>query len=224
MGNAPLEAKYLSCKGGYDPHASITHMDGEGIDACALFPSLGLLLGGLQDPNFSAACYRAYNRWLADFCEAYPDRLFGVAMVPLQSVEFAVAELRYARKNLRMSAALIRPNPYENRLLNDPAYLPFWQEAQELDMAIAIHTGSAADMPTVGMDRVGENFMTRHIVTHTLEEMLAMLSVVFCAVCERFPKLRFGFFEGGGGWVAGWLDRMDRHYDGIPRAGASKFM
>jgi predicted TIM-barrel fold metal-dependent hydrolase len=28
---------------------------------------------------------RAYNRWLADYCKPYPDRLFGVAMLPMQS-------------------------------------------------------------------------------------------------------------------------------------------
>jgi hypothetical protein len=32
-------------------------------------------------------------------------------------------------------------------------------------------------------------------------------------VCERHPKLRVGFLESGGGWIAPWLDRMDRHFD-----------
>ena len=32
-------------------------------------------------------------------------------------------------------------------------------------------------------------------------------------VCQRFPKLRIAFLESGGGWVAPWLDRMDRHFD-----------
>lgn len=211
-GRGPLDIRYLDCKGGYDPHARVAYMDTEGIDATALFPSAGLLLGGLEDPKHAAACYRAYNRWLADFCGAYPDRLHGIAMIPLQSVELAIEEVRFARKTLGMGAAFIRPNPYAGRLLDDPAYQPFWAEVQELDMSIAVHTGSAGDMPTIGMDRYGDQFMTRHIVTHTMENMLAMLNIVFCAVCEDFPKIRFGFFEGGGGWVAGWLDRMDRHY------------
>src|SRR5262249_7947983 len=28
-----------------------------------------------------------------------------------------------------------------------------------------------------------------------------------------FPTVRFAFLESGGGWMAGWLDRMDRHFD-----------
>ena len=37
----------------------------------------------------AAAACRAYNRWLADYCKPYPDRLFGAAMLPMQSVDAA---------------------------------------------------------------------------------------------------------------------------------------
>jgi predicted TIM-barrel fold metal-dependent hydrolase len=33
---------------------------------------------------------RAYNRWLADYWGEYPERLFGVASLPMQSVEHAI--------------------------------------------------------------------------------------------------------------------------------------
>ncbi len=36
--------------------------------------------------HLAAAMCRAYNRWLADYCKPYPDRLFGIAMMPMQSV------------------------------------------------------------------------------------------------------------------------------------------
>ena len=77
-------------KGGFDPHARIVDMDREGIDAAFLYPSLGLFLGGMKDPDVAAAACRAYNRWLADYCKPYPDRLFGAAMLPMQS---SVAQL-----------------------------------------------------------------------------------------------------------------------------------
>src|SRR5204863_204372 len=32
-------------------------------------------------------------------------------------------------------------------------------------------------------------------------------------LCEKYPKIRIGFLESGGGWIAPWLDRMDRHFD-----------
>jgi predicted TIM-barrel fold metal-dependent hydrolase len=43
--------------------------------------------------------------------------------------------------------------------------------------------------------------------------MLVALSVIWGGVCERFPTIRIGFLESGGGWIAPWLDRMDRHFD-----------
>jgi predicted TIM-barrel fold metal-dependent hydrolase len=46
-----------------------------------------------------------------------------------------------------------------------------------------------------------------------MEMMLACLSVIWGGVCERHPKIRIAFLESGGGWVAPWIDRMDRHFD-----------
>ena len=70
--------------GGFDPHQRIPDMDADGIDAAFLYPSIGLFAGSIQDPELAAATCRAYNRWLADYCKPYPDRLFGVAMLPMQ--------------------------------------------------------------------------------------------------------------------------------------------
>ena len=63
--------------GGFDPHKRIPDMDDDGIDAVFLYPSLGLFSGAIHDPELAAAVCRAYNRWLADYCKPYPDRLFG---------------------------------------------------------------------------------------------------------------------------------------------------
>jgi predicted TIM-barrel fold metal-dependent hydrolase len=198
-------------KGGFDPHARIPDMDLDGIDAVFLYPTLGLFSGGVEEPQLSAALCRAYNRWLADYCRPYPDRLFGVAMLPMLSVEMAIEEMRYARNQLGMRSGFLRPNPYNNRTLAHPDYNPFWAEAQELDFAIGVHEGTGG-MPAVGVDRV-EGSGARHMVSHTMEMMLASLSVIWGGVCERYPKVRFAFLESGGGWMAPWLDRMDRHFE-----------
>jgi predicted TIM-barrel fold metal-dependent hydrolase len=199
--------------GGFDPHARIPDMDADGIDAAFLYPSIGLFSGAIHDPELAAAVCRAYNRWLADYCSPYPDRLFGVAMLPMQDVDLAVAEMRFARKQLGFKAAFIRPNPYHgNKTINHPMYEKFWTAAEDFDLSIGFHEGASAGMPQVGMDR----FATRgaqHIVTHTMEMMLACLAVIWGGVCEKHPKVRIAFLESGGGWVAPWLDRMDRHFD-----------
>jgi uncharacterized protein len=198
--------------GGFDPHKRIPDMDLDGIDAAFLYPSVGLFAGAVQDPELSAALCRAYNRWLADYCKPYPDRLFGVAMLPMQSVPHAIQEMRFARQELDFKGAFLRPNPYNNKMIDHPDYEPFWTAAEDLDMAIGFHEGGSSGMPTVGIDRF-ESRAARHIVSHTMEMMLACLAVIWGGVCERHPKIRIAFLESGGGWIAPWLDRMDRHFD-----------
>jgi len=202
-------------KGGFDPHARIPDMDAEGIDAAFLYPSLGLFLGATKDPDFSNAVCRAYNRWLADYCKPYPERLFGAAMLPMQSVAGAVQEMRFAASELGFHAGFIRPNPYNGRVLHDPEYDPLWAEAQELGFSIGIHGGSESGQPTLAMDRFTRGGAVRHVVAHTFEMIAAATSLIMCGVCDRFPKVKFAFLESGGGWMAGWLDRMDRHFDDV---------
>ena len=175
-------------------------MELDGIDAVFLYPTLGLFSGAIEDPQLAAATCRAYNRWLADYCQPYPDRLFGVAMLPMQSIELAIEEMRYARNELGMRSGFLRPNPYNDRMLGHRDYDVFWAEAQELDFAIGIHEGTGG-MPAAGADRF-EELAPRHIVSHTVEMMLASLSIIWDGVCERFPKLRIAFLESGGGWIA----------------------
>jgi predicted TIM-barrel fold metal-dependent hydrolase len=198
--------------GGFDPHERIKDMDLDGIDAVFLYPSIGLFSGAITDPDLAWAMCRAYNRWLADYCMPYPDRLFPIAMLPMQSIEAALAEMRFTRKTLGMRGGFLRPNPYNNRMAGHPDYDPFWAEAQALDFCIGFHEGGASGMPTVGIERF-DSRGARHIISHTMEMMLTAVSVIWGGVCERFPQIRISFLESGGGWIAAWLDRMDRHFD-----------
>jgi predicted TIM-barrel fold metal-dependent hydrolase len=198
-------------KGGFDSHARIPDMDLDGIDAAYLYPSIGLFAGAVEDPKLSAAICRAYNRWLADYCKPYPDRLFGIAMLPMQHIDFAIEEMRYARKELGMPGIFLRPNPYNDKMVHHPDYDRFWSAVEDMDVAVGFHEGGSSGMAQVGLDRFSTRG-ARHIVTHTMEMMMACLSMIWCGVCDKHPKLRVGFLESGGGWIVPWLERMDRHY------------
>src|SRR3954452_3634545 len=122
-------------RGGFNPHDRIPDMDLDGIDAAYLYPSIGLFAGSVEDPKLSAAICRAYNRWLADYCAPYPDRLFGIAMLPLQHIDMAIEEMSFARKQLGMTGIFLRPNPYNDKMVHHPEYDRFWSAVEELDMA-----------------------------------------------------------------------------------------
>lgn len=200
--------------GGFDPHQRILVLDREGIDASFLYPTLGLLIGGMKNEQLATACCRAYNRWLADYCSSYPARLFGVALIPMQSPDEAIAEIRFVTSDLGLRAGFVRPNPYGGRPLHHPSNDPVWRVAQDCGLAIAVHaTSSNIGMPVLAEDRFKGRKAAKHCVSHTLEMIAAVTSFVMCGICDRFPDLRVGFMEAGGGWLAGWLDRMDRHFE-----------
>jgi uncharacterized protein len=72
--------------GGYDPFARIKDMERDGVEAEILYTTFGLFLFAIEDPDLQFACFQAFNDWLANYCAASPNRLFGVAMIPTEPV------------------------------------------------------------------------------------------------------------------------------------------
>ncbi len=200
--------------GGFDPARRLAVLDEEGIDIALLFPTIYLLIGDVREPEVAAACCRAYNDWMADFCRRDPERLHGVGIVPLQDPALAARETqRIATLGLR--AALIRPERYAGLALYDPACEPFFAAAQECDLAVAVHGSFGVRMP--GFAARWQNPFFTHMVCHPFEQMAACMDIVCGGVLERFPRLRVGFFESGLGWLVYWLERMDEHFDDMRR-------
>jgi predicted TIM-barrel fold metal-dependent hydrolase len=68
-------------------------MDADGVDVSIVYPTVGLLLYSVPDSDLLTAIVRTYNDWLAEFCNAFPDRLKGIAMLNVDDVPSAVKEL-----------------------------------------------------------------------------------------------------------------------------------
>jgi predicted TIM-barrel fold metal-dependent hydrolase len=198
--------------GGWDPEARLRDMDSEGIDVAVLYPTLAFFFPEVRDAELHAALCRAYNDWLADYVRSAPERLVGVALLPLDDVAAAVGELERATEVHGFRGAFMRPNPYAGRLLHDPAYDPFWDCAQSLGVPITVHEGISDSLPTLGRER-SDSPVVQHLMSHPFEQMSACASILLEGIAERFPRLRFVFLESGSGWLPYWLDRMDSHWD-----------
>ena len=85
-------------RGGYDPQAHVQDMDRDTVAGGVLYPSQGLTTYRIPDSALLSAIFRAYNDWLADFCQPYPQRLKGIAMLNVDDVQDAVGELQRAAK------------------------------------------------------------------------------------------------------------------------------
>ncbi len=66
------------------------------LQAAVLYPTAGLALGLIQDPDWACVVARAYNNWLYDRYCTVDARLKGVAMLPVHNPQEAAAELRHA--------------------------------------------------------------------------------------------------------------------------------
>ncbi|MCH9037722.1 MAG: amidohydrolase family protein [Chloroflexi bacterium] len=204
---------------GWGPDTQLEAMDVEGIDIALLFPSMGLFAHAKEydDDNLAAAISRAYNNWLAEFCQSDNNRMYGSAMVTAQNIEAAVEESRRAGEKLGFKSIFLRPNPMRGRNWHHPYYDPLWAECQRLDLAVGFHEGTPCELPVA----MGERFdgqhedlwTTEHLAAHPIEQMYACLSVIMGGVTERFPDLRIAFLEGNCSWLPFWLWRMDEHYE-----------
>jgi predicted TIM-barrel fold metal-dependent hydrolase len=203
---------YTPRAGGFDPAARVADLDAEGIDVAVLYPSIGLYFAELTDTDLQAALCRAYNRWLADYCRVAPERLVGVALLPLADLDQAVRELEHATERLGLRGAFVRPNPCAGRPLHHPAHDRLWACAAALGVPVAVHEGLADTIPTLGRERF-DNAAIRHVLAHPFEQMAACAGFVLTGVLERHPDLRVAFLESGCSWLPYWLERMDEHWE-----------
>jgi len=189
--------------GGWDPAARLRDQERDGVVAEVVYPSLALQLFRIRDAEFQAATFRAYNDWLAEFCAAAPDRLAGIALVPLHDVAVGVAELERARR-LGLRGALIWSSAPDDRPYLDPTYEPFWAAAEAAGTPLSLHLGTGATPlgGTAGMLAVAYMF-THHAAQRSLVQM------IFGGVLERHPRLRIVSVENDVGWIPHWLERID---------------
>jgi predicted TIM-barrel fold metal-dependent hydrolase len=194
---------------GATPGQHLSSMDQTGVDVAFFYPTAAsflLRIDGME-PARAAAFASAYNDWLRDFCRAAPERLRGVGALSLHEPARMLAELeRVASFGWRV--VVLPPNPVGGRTLAHPDYEPFWAACERLGVAVSIHEGTHARLPTAGADRFTTRFAL-NASSHPLEQMLALLTLIDGGVLERHPGLRVAFLEAGCGWVPYWLWRMD---------------
>jgi predicted TIM-barrel fold metal-dependent hydrolase len=196
---------------GFDAVSQLQAMDREGLDVAALYPSIGLgiMMREEINPKLAAAVARAYNNWLHDFCKADPKRLKGVAMLSLHDVSEAVKEAERAVTKLGFVGVFARPEPLRNLPWHSRYFDTLWSCLESLGAPIGFHSAAAAgEVPQIG-DRFGDNLLLRHVASHPMENMLAMIDVIGGGVCERHPKLKVTFLECYCGWVSFLLHRMN---------------
>jgi uncharacterized protein len=209
-------------------------MDALGIDQALLFPTLfAEYFPAIDNPDLAAALARAYNDWLWDFARRAPQRLFPVALLPLQDVNFSLRELRrVAKRGFR--AVFLRPSfyarkfgswaPYDTsarpRFLNHPDYDPLWVALEQLGVRACVHPAAGstnAEWTSTGpyLERVARPLRTGHYLAEsiapTMDNAIFLTAMCFYGHMERFPALRFSMHHSGASWVPLALEKAETY-------------
>ncbi|HXJ83183.1 MAG TPA: amidohydrolase family protein [Candidatus Methylomirabilis sp.] len=191
-------------------------LDKGGVETTVLYPTLGLFMSFLKDPDWAVALCRAYNSFMHEEFIRVSPRLKAVALLPVQNPAAAAVELRRAVKDLGMVGAMLSADG--GHLFGDAKFNPVYEEAERLGVMLGVHA-SGSHLGGAGVD-LFPRFIQAHTCSHAFGQMRQFTSMIFEGIPERFPKLRLAFLEAGCGWAPYWMERMDDEFAKRGRAEA----
>jgi aminocarboxymuconate-semialdehyde decarboxylase len=177
-------------RGGWDMERRFKDMDAAGIDMQVVSNTPQTFLYN-QEPALTAALAALQNDQIAKAVAANPQRLMGIATLPMQAPELAASELRRAMRTLGLRGAQIGSN-VNGRNLDDPALEPLWTVAHELAAFIMVHPTQVA-----GAERLKAYYLV-NLIGNPLDTTIAAAALVFGGVLERHPNIKFLMVHGGG--------------------------
>ena len=226
------ERASVMLQGLYDSKTRNQCLDAEGIVAEVIFPD-GFVMNfppysDAMEPAASPvlakkfwpiekrlAGARAYNRWLAEFCNEAPERRAGVILVPpAHDVGTIVAELRRWREAGLRGGFLIPPLAEGLPGYHDPYYHPIWSAAVDLGLPVSVHGGQTQVSDAIQVYGDAEPLASvLHFTESPLIERRPITHFIWGGVFERFPKLRLVYAEALSHWVPQMLHTLDEMYE-----------
>src|SRR5918992_5132434 len=192
----------LPPKARWTPEERLADMDSLGVDVHVLSPYSGFYNYEL-DSAVAVATSRDSNNEIHQMTKTWPDRFAGLATLPMQDVNAAIAELERVMTQLGFKGAMI-DDKVNGRTLDEPEFLPFWKAAEQLGALILFH-------------QAGDTFVSSRIKRYHLPNSIGNLadravtfaSLVFGGVMDACPDLKICLAHGGGYTCYG-IGRMDR--------------
>jgi predicted TIM-barrel fold metal-dependent hydrolase len=203
-------------RGCWDIDARIKDMDINGVWASLNFPSQitgfsGRVFSSASDPELGLAVTRAYNDWVYEtWWQPYPERIIPCGITFLADPEAGASEVRRnAERGFRTVTLPERPHRIGLPSIFSGYWDPIVAACEETGTVISLHVGSSGmpDMPSDGpLLQLGATLFGQMSLTACAEWLWSGLPV-------RFPDLQIAMSEGGIGWVAMLLDRLENIVD-----------
>jgi aminocarboxymuconate-semialdehyde decarboxylase len=191
-----------------DVESIVATTDREGLDRRVLSPP-PFTYRYWDELYLSLQLAQLLNDATASVVEAHPDRFVGLATVPLQDTEAAIAELRRAREELGLIGVTLGTNVAGGNV-SDEVRIPFLAEIAESGMPLLIHPDFVPNPRIAGYYLV-------NVIGMPVDSAITMANMIFSGLFDRLPELRVCFMHGGG--IAPYLfGRWDKAWRVRPEA------
>jgi len=191
---------------GWDPATRVADQQRDGVDAEVIYASVGMVLCNLKDPLYKDACFKAYNRWLQQYCEAAPQNLFGLGQTAILSVDSAIEDFRRI-KEAGFVGVMMPGRPIEEDY-DHPMYDALWECATDLDLPLCFHILTSKESAAALTEFRGHKLNSFMKLIRGIQDLIGLF--VLGGVFERHPKLKFVGAEGDAGWLPHFMHRMNR--------------
>ena len=191
--------------GEWDMDVRIKELEADGIAGEIIFPQMAPFGAGLLqyrrpvDPEHNLAGIRAYNRWLADFCNVNPGRHAGVILINIDDIEVSCQEVRAAQEMGLWGGVLLPTSTGDFPFYHHPRYEPLWATCAELGLPLQAHSGWSPDYGDVPAATA------MYISEVDMWAQRAFTALVWSGAFERHPDLKLMLTETGTAWI---LERL----------------
>jgi len=212
-----LEDKGWRAMGAFDPIERSRVLDLFGFEGQLVFATFATARFAGKDEDRLYAGSAAQNRAVANFCSHDP-RLFPVAYVPLVDPDRA---LRVAVEAIGggCAAVMVPSTAAGTRAPTHPDLDGFWDALSEANVPFVLHVGGGGRlldasfhnnaMPVSDHLGGGENVRSKDFMAIPHSPQVFLGTLIYDGLFDRFPKLRGGCIEQGGGWVVSWMRHLD---------------
>jgi predicted TIM-barrel fold metal-dependent hydrolase len=191
-----------------NPTGRLLDMDVEGVDVDFIIPGTWAPGSSALDPSLAQAMYRAYHRYMADYCGADPRRLKGILLAPAADPAWASAMIdRHAGEEWVAGVWPILP---EGVPVDDPDLEPIWAAMDAADLPIVHHSFFYEAPYFPGYRDIWGNAAVARTAAHIWGAQRLIAYVLISGMLDRHPNLRVGSVETGHGWLPNWIIRLDK--------------